>query len=73
MGFSQVQGLDFSKVFAPTLRMESLCLVLSLVGHKDWIGRQLDFKMAFLNGRLDEPVYMSQPPGFEHPSHPSWV
>lgn len=73
MGFSQVQGLYFYEVFAPNLRMESLCLVLSLLGHKDWIGRQIDFKTAFLNGQLDKPMYMSQPPGFEDPSRPDWV
>lgn len=73
MAFSQVQGLDFSEVFAPTLQMESLRLVFALLGHKDWVGRQIDFKTAFLNGRLDEPVYMSQPPGFEDPSRPDWV
>lgn len=73
MGFSQVQGLDFSEVFAPTLRLETLQLLLSLLGNKGWVGRQIDFKTAFLNGHLDEPVYMCQPPGFKDPAHPDWV
>lgn len=73
MGFSQVQGLNFSKVFAPMLRLETLRLLLSLLGNKGWVGCQVDFRNAFLNGHLDKPVYMSQPPGFEDPAHPNWV
>ncbi|PLW54990.1 hypothetical protein PCANC_02684 [Puccinia coronata f. sp. avenae] len=39
----------------------------------NWKGRQVDFKTAFLNGWLDEPVHMEQPPGFANPHHPDWV
>lgn len=73
MGFSQIKGLDFSKVFAPTLCLETLRLLLSLLGSKNWKGRQIDFKTGFLKGHLDKPVYMLQPPGFEDPAHPDWV
>lgn len=73
MGYSQVKGEDYDEVFAPTLRMETLRLMFSLLASKKWVGRQLDFKTAFLNGSLDETIYMEQPPGFEDPEHPYWV
>ncbi|PLW39423.1 hypothetical protein PCASD_08000 [Puccinia coronata f. sp. avenae] len=73
MGYSQVQGLDYDEVFSPTLRLETLRLILSLLGSQNWKGRQVDFKTAFLNGHLDKPVFMEQPPGFEDSQHPDWV
>jgi hypothetical protein len=73
MGYSQVQGLDYDQVFSPTLRLETLRLIFSLLASRSWKGRQVDFKTAFLNGHLDTPVYMEQPPGFEDPLHPDWV
>ncbi|PLW30300.1 hypothetical protein PCANC_25459 [Puccinia coronata f. sp. avenae] len=73
MGYSQVQGLDYDKVFSPTLRLETLRLILSLLGSQNWKGLQVDFKTAFLNGHLDKPVFMEQPPGFEDSQHLDWV
>jgi hypothetical protein len=73
MGYSQVKGLDYQEVFSPTLRLETLRLILSLLASRNWKGRQIDFKTAFLNGHLDHTVYMEQPPGFEDPQHPDWV
>jgi histone deacetylase 1/2 len=73
MGYSQVQGLDYDEVFSPTLRLETLRLIFSLLASRNWKGRQVDFKTAFLNGHLDTPIYMEQPPGFEDPQHPDWV
>lgn len=61
MGFTQVEGIDYTEVFAPTTRLETLRLVLSLMASCRWAGRQVDIKTAFLNGHLDEPVYMTQP------------
>ncbi|PLW47587.1 hypothetical protein PCASD_08181 [Puccinia coronata f. sp. avenae] len=66
-------GIDYNKVFAPTLRQETFRLLCSLLAIRKWEGCQVDFKTAFLNGRLSEPVYMEQPQGFEDPSHPDWV
>lgn len=73
MGFTQVKGIDYDEVFAPTTRLETLRIVLTLLASKKWTGCQVDFKTAFLNGRLSEPVYMTQPPGFEDQEHPDWV
>lgn len=73
MGYSQVEGVDYGEDFAPTTRLETLRLVLSMMASRKWRGRQVDIKTAFLNGYLDEPVYMTQPPGYEDPDHPDWV
>jgi hypothetical protein len=73
MGFTQVHGVDYDKVFAPTLRQETFWLVCSLLAVCKWRACQVDFKTAFLNGRLSEPVYMEKPQGFKDASHPDWV
>jgi transposase InsO family protein len=73
MGYSQIHGLDYDEIFSPTLRLETLRLICSLMAIRDWTGRQVDFKTAFLNGNLEHTVYMEQPPGFEDPTHPDWV
>ncbi|POW02920.1 hypothetical protein PSTT_11453 [Puccinia striiformis] len=72
MGYSQVHGLDYDEVFSPNLRLKTLRLIFSLLANKGWKGRQVDLKTAFLNGHLDTPVFMEQPPGFEDPQHPDW-
>jgi hypothetical protein len=71
MGYSQVHGLDYQEVSSPTLRLETLRLILLAVWN--WKGGQVDFTTAFLKGHLDAPVYMEQPLGFKDPLHPDWV
>lgn len=73
MGYTQEKGIDYNEVFAPTTRLETLRLVISLLASKNWYGFQIDFKTAFLNSKLDTVIYMSQPPGMEDPEHPDWV
>jgi hypothetical protein len=65
-GFTQVEGVDYTEIFAPVVKMESLRLVLSLATLYDLELAQADVKTAFLYGKLDEEVYMKQPPGYEH-------
>lgn len=64
-GFLQKAGLDYSEVFAPVARTETIRLVLAFANFKGWPLFQLDVKSAFLNGPLEEEVYVTQPPGFE--------
>ncbi|WJX39555.1 DNA helicase [Trifolium repens] len=64
-GFLQKHGLDFNEVFAPVARIETIRLVVAIATYKSWSMHQLDVKSAFLNGPLDEEVYVKQPPGFE--------
>ncbi|GAU44417.1 hypothetical protein TSUD_100640 [Trifolium subterraneum] len=64
-GFLQKQGLDFNEVFAPVARLETIRLVVAITSYRGWSMHQLDVKSAFLNGPLDEEVYVKQPPSFE--------
>jgi hypothetical protein len=63
-GYVQRQGVDFEEVYAPVARIESVRLVLALAAHVGWTVHHMDVKSAFLNGELQEEVYVSQPPGF---------
>jgi len=63
-GFTQQEDIDYSKTFNPVIKQETVKLVFSIVVLCDWKIHQLDIHNAFLNGVLDEKVYMKQPPGF---------
>ena len=64
-GFAQKNGIDFDEIFSPIVKMTSICIVLSLVATEDLHLEQVDVKTTFLNGDLDEEIYMAQPRGFE--------
>ena len=63
-GFTQIPGLDYDETFSPIACFESLQLLLALAALEDWEVHQLDIKSVFLNGVLDEEIYMEQPQGF---------
>lgn len=63
-GYSQRQGVDYDEVFAPVARMETVRLLLALAAHRGWSVHHMDVKSAFLNGDLQEEVYVHQPPGY---------
>src|SRR5579859_93922 len=63
-GFSQRPGLDYVEVFAPTFRPASLRLVLAIAAIHDLHLHSLDISSAFLNGELEEEIYMNQPEGY---------
>ena len=60
-GFLQKAGIDYGEVYAPIARMETIRLVVALATNEDWSLHQLDVKSAFLNGPLEEEVYVQQP------------
>jgi hypothetical protein len=62
-GFLQKQGIDYTEVFAPVARLETVRLVIAIANHLKWDFVQLDVKSAFLNGKLEEEVYVEQPQG----------
>jgi hypothetical protein len=63
-GFTQKEGIDYTETFSPVSKKDSLCVILALVAHFDLELQQMDVKTAFLNGDLEEEVYMKQPEGF---------
>ena len=63
-GYVQEQGVDFEEVFAPVARMESVRLLIALAAKESWRLHHMDVKSAFLNGELEEEVYVKQPPGY---------
>lgn len=63
-GYSQRHGIDCDEVFAPVVRLETIRLIIALAAHNRWKIHQMDVKSAFLNGILDEEVYVEQPLGY---------
>ncbi|GMF33463.1 unnamed protein product [Phytophthora fragariaefolia] len=57
-------GIDYTEIFATVVRMEILRLLLALAAAMDWEVEQMDVKTAFLNGYLDEEIYMELPVGY---------
>ena len=60
-GYAQEYGVDYEKVYAPVAIFETMRLVIALAAQRKWLAYQLDIKSAFLNGGLQEDVYVSQP------------
>ena len=63
-GFTQTYGIDYTETFAPVAKLNTIRILLSLAANLDWPLHQLDIKNAFLNGKLEEEVFMDIPPGF---------
>ena len=64
-GFTQTLSVDYTETFMPTEKLNTIRILLSLAINLDWPINQLDVKNAFLNGTLEEEVYMDLPPCFE--------
>lgn len=63
-GFSQKYGTDYDEVFAPVGKLATFRTLLTLASYKKLKVHHFDIKTAFLNGKLNEEIYMKQPPGF---------
>ena len=58
------QVIDFYETFSPVARLETIRTVIVVVAQKKWKIFQIDIKSSFLNGKLDEDIYVEQPQGF---------
>ncbi|GKA36542.1 putative ribonuclease H-like domain-containing protein [Tanacetum coccineum] len=72
-GHRQEEGIDYDEVFAPVARIEAIRIFLAFASYMGFIVYQMDVKSAFLYGKIDEEVYVSQPPGFIDPKYPQKV
>ena len=66
-GFKQIHGIDYDETFSPVAMVKSIRILLAIAAYYDYEIWQMDVKTAFLNGSLEEDVYMTQPEGFVDP------
>ena len=60
-GYSQQSGVDFHETFAPVARLDTIRTIIPVATQKGWLLYQLDIKSTFLNGKLEEEIYVEQP------------
>jgi hypothetical protein len=72
-GYAQIEGIDFEETYAPVARMEAICFLLAYACSKNVKVYQMDIKSAFLNGELEEEVYIEQPEGFQLSENTDYV
>jgi hypothetical protein len=72
-GFSQVEGLDFGETFSPVVRVETIRILLAFAASKGLKLYQMNVKSVFLNGVIQEEVFIRQPPGFKNHKYPNRV
>ncbi|KAK8597134.1 hypothetical protein V6N12_065610 [Hibiscus sabdariffa] len=63
-GYRQIHGIDYDETFSPVAMFKSIQILLAIAAFHDYEIWQMDVKTAFLNGKLEEDVYMTQPEGF---------
>ncbi|KAK9008904.1 hypothetical protein V6N11_080381 [Hibiscus sabdariffa] len=68
-GFRQIHGVDYDETFSPVAMFKSIRILLAVAAFHDYKIWQMDVKTAFLNGKLEEDVYMTQPEGFVTPEN----
>jgi len=66
-GFSQIEGIDYDQTFAPVAKFASLRVLLAIAAERDLEVHQMDVKSAYLNGELQEDIFMQAPAGFDVP------
>nr|GEZ49084.1 copia protein [Tanacetum cinerariifolium] len=72
-GHTQKEGIGYDEVFVPVARIEAIRLFLDYASLKDFVVYQMDVKSAFLYEKIEEEVYVCQPPGFENLDFPDRV
>jgi hypothetical protein len=66
-GYTQLYGIDYMETFSPVVRFTSIRALLAFAVQNDMLVHQMDVVTAFLNGTLEEEIYMQQPIGYEEP------
>ena len=72
-GYAQRYGIDYEETYAPVARYPSIRMLVALAAHYDWDLHHMDVKSAYLNGDLDEEIYMEQPEGSAVPGKEDYV
>lgn len=72
-GNEQREGLDYAETFAPVVKWSTIRLIVALAAVNNWEITHMDVVTAFLNGTINETIYMKQPPGFISKTHPHHV
>ena len=72
-GYSQEEGIDYDETYAVVARLEAIRMLLAFACYKNFKLYQMDVKSAFLNGYINEEVYVEQPSGFENPKYENHV
>jgi hypothetical protein len=68
-GFKQIHGIDYDKTFSPVVMLKSVRILLAIATYFDYEIWQMNVKTDFLNAKLTEDVYMTQPEGLVDPKH----
>jgi hypothetical protein len=71
--YAQIEGINFEDTFAPVSRMEAIRLLLAYACSKNVKLYQMDVKSSFLNGEIEEEVYIEQPEGFQLSNNADYV
>ncbi|GJX26620.1 retrotransposon protein, putative, ty1-copia subclass [Tanacetum coccineum] len=69
-GFTQTYGIDYEETFSPVADIKAIRILIAIAAFYEYKIWQMDAKNSFLNGYLDENIYMVQPEGFVDPKHP---
>ncbi|GJV59624.1 retrotransposon protein, putative, ty1-copia subclass, partial [Tanacetum coccineum] len=72
-GYTKTQGIDYEETFSPVADIRAIRILIAIAAYYDYEIWQMDVKTAFLNGCLNEEVYMEQPEGFVNPKYPNRV
>jgi len=63
-GFTQTFGVDYDKTYAPVIQMASFRTICAIAACNEWPIHQMDVDVAYINAKLENPVYMQKPPGY---------
>ncbi|GKA44265.1 retrotransposon protein, putative, ty1-copia subclass [Tanacetum coccineum] len=71
--YTQTHGIDYEETFSPVAKIKSIRIMLGIAAFHDYEIWQMDVKIAFLNRKMTEDVFMAQPEGFENAEYPKRV